>query len=186
MDMFSRKVERVEQISQLHSINALSKNSLHKKNKDFSHPQRQVHGNKFCIICGKGKHNTKECFTISKLEKGGWKLSKPHDRTVNFITKDISETQEEEINKSINYLSFKENNPFYKKIRILDKKEHKCLIDTEADCSIINKHNLPTEAKHLIKKSKIKLKSVTCDEIKLRAKSKICQLIWKVINLRIM
>ena len=48
-------------------------------------------------------------------------------------------------------------------MEIENGKEHECLIDTGADCSIINKKNLPRNKK--LFKSEVRLKAVTGDEI---------------------
>lgn len=59
-------------------------------------------------------------------------------------------------------------NPFYTKIKMGNKKTHKCLIDTGADVSIINKENVPQD--DIFRKQKQRLDQYQTTNCKLSEK----------------
>jgi hypothetical protein len=106
----------------------------------FASKRKQKVGNKGtkkCSIHGKCFHSTEECYDVLRIiGKLGYKKSE---------TKNISAASQndESFNKDENqYSLYKNNNPFYKKISI-DNKKHLGLIDTGADVSLMHIRTYP-------------------------------------------
>lgn len=92
------------------------------------------------------------------------KRKNPHKRIYN-----LQEDTAPEIKYHSSY-SIKVNTPFIKKLEILNKLQGKCLIDTGAECSVINAELIPPSIK--IHNDKTKLKSVLGEELKTLGKIK--------------
>ena len=98
------------------------------------------------ILCGKRNHSTNKFFKILKLKKAGIvRITSQSKKSINTVEET---SNEESINFETRYIgnvknikNNKENrrNEFYGMMEIENGKEHECLVDTSADCSIIKK-----------------------------------------------
>jgi hypothetical protein len=137
----------------------------------------------FCRLHGNTNHDTKNCLTIKKIEQMGWKREyransatalEPALNENPFTTEDENKSDSEYVCYS-NCLNNKietgtKENPFYTEIQVENRRPHRCLIDSGADISIINRENIPQNVQ--LGKTTAKTRSISDNDLKVVGKIK--------------
>jgi len=126
----------------------------------------------YCRLHEECDHNTRDCEIIQALERKGWRRAQEKRRErINEITRDSVEESSEkaETKEASHYIRSlgcsKKKNPFSMAAE-LKGRQLPVIIDTGADVSIINEHNLPKGC--AMKKYDATIKSASGDALKVR------------------